>query len=86
MSTEKTLKIEDVSVVYEDRQGGEPVLALSGVNLEIETRGSGRCTRSFGLWQNDAIELNGRLYHSNRRVFNLGQLIGGRLTSCGLRA
>ncbi|MCG9698775.1 taurine ABC transporter ATP-binding protein [Vibrio natriegens] len=36
MSTEKTLKIEDVSVVYEDRQGGEPVLALSGVNLEIE--------------------------------------------------
>lgn len=36
MTTGKTLKIHDVSVIYEDRQGGDPVTALSGVNLEIQ--------------------------------------------------
>ncbi|MGR5237971.1 taurine ABC transporter ATP-binding protein [Vibrio alfacsensis] len=36
MSLKKTLKIEDVSVIYEGREGGEPVTALSGVNLQIE--------------------------------------------------
>ncbi|MFA0087178.1 nitrate ABC transporter ATP-binding protein [Vibrio sp. 10N.286.49.C2] len=36
MSLAKTLKIKDVSVVYQDRQGGDPVTALSGVNLQIE--------------------------------------------------
>ncbi|SEG47084.1 taurine ABC transporter ATP-binding protein [Vibrio hangzhouensis] len=36
MTASKVLKIQDVSVVYEDRQGGDPVTALSGVNLEIE--------------------------------------------------
>lgn len=36
MSDEKLLKIQDVSVIYKDRQGGDPVTALSGVNLEIE--------------------------------------------------
>ncbi|PMH41822.1 nitrate ABC transporter ATP-binding protein [Vibrio sp. 10N.286.49.B3] len=36
MSKSKTLQIHDVSVVYKDQQGGEPVTALSGVNLTIE--------------------------------------------------
>ncbi|MGX9419122.1 taurine ABC transporter ATP-binding protein [Vibrio sp. WJH972] len=36
MSDKKQLKIQDVSVIYKDRQGGDPVTALSGVNLEIE--------------------------------------------------
>ncbi|MDP5255247.1 MULTISPECIES: taurine ABC transporter ATP-binding protein [unclassified Vibrio] len=35
MSDGKVLKIQDVSVIYKDLQGGDPVTALSGVNLEI---------------------------------------------------
>ncbi|AJR06580.1 nitrate ABC transporter ATP-binding protein [Photobacterium gaetbulicola] len=36
MDKDKVLEIHDVSVVYDDRNGGEPVTALSGVNLKIE--------------------------------------------------
>jgi len=36
MTTDKVLKIQDVSVVFEGRQGSGPVTALSGVNLEIK--------------------------------------------------
>ncbi len=36
MSQQKVLNIHDVSVVYPGRQGGAPVTALSGVNLEIQ--------------------------------------------------
>ncbi|WP_020582935.1 ATP-binding cassette domain-containing protein [Endozoicomonas elysicola] len=36
MSMDKVLRIRDVSVEYPGLQGGSPVTALSGVNLEIE--------------------------------------------------
>ncbi|MGR5063369.1 taurine ABC transporter ATP-binding protein [Photobacterium sp. DNB22_13_2] len=36
MDKDKVLEIHDVSVIYDDRNGGEPVKALSGVNLTIE--------------------------------------------------
>ncbi|PSW08542.1 nitrate ABC transporter ATP-binding protein [Photobacterium rosenbergii] len=36
MDKDKVLEIHDVSVIYDDRNGGEAVTALSGVNLKIE--------------------------------------------------
>lgn len=36
MAAKKSLKINDVSVIYNSRGDGDPVTALSGVNLEIE--------------------------------------------------
>lgn len=96
MTTDKVLKIQDVSVVFEGRQGSGPVTALSGVNLEINqgelvvALGASGCgkTTLLNLMAGFTQPTDGYLTLGNSKVagyprVQMGRDIGDQITGPG---